>query len=480
MYLSQVYPRPASFVEKDCGPYVFGSAVTMKLGTPVSPEAAEGVRFLWNRFSFTVSSLTVEQGGGSGWTAVVGSPDFKAPETDHYAISSNESGAIVSAVSEAALVDGLKTLVQLITPVSLGAGAEKLYLCPVEIADRPTLKFRGIHLCLFPESDVSTIEKAVELAGFLKLTHVVLEFWGVYPFETLKELAWAGHCWTKEQVRSLIALCRSYNMEVIPMFNMLGHASQSRRRVGRHSVLNQDPRLQMYFEPDGWTWCVSNPDTQKLLYDVMQELCGLCGDGRYFHIGCDEAQSFATCPICRKREQGELLAEHVQRLTDQLAGVGRRPIMWHDQLIRRSDFAFYKDSAMAANGDDTFRALERIDRRVIIADWQYHYTGAENPTARYFIEKGFDTIVSPWNDLKNVLSLSESARRLNAYGVMLTTWAGLPEMIHRMLETANMLWCDCSAGYPKPRNNDAAAILRKVHASPRYEEAGWNRVEVEQ
>ena len=482
MYLTQVYPRPVSFVEKECSPYPFGASAILKLTSPIKPEAAEGIRFLWNRFSFTASELTIEQADcpQKGWTAVLGAPDFDEPKTDYYAISSNESGAIVSAVSEEALVNGLKTLVQLITPVSLGVGEEKLTLCPVEIADKPSMQFRSIHLCLFPESDVSTIEKAIELGGLLKLTHVVLEFWGIYPFETMKELGWAGHCWKKEQVRALVDLCHLYNMEVIPMFNMLGHASQSRGGMGRHSVLNQNPRLQLYFEPDGWTWCVSNPDTQKLMADLIEELCELCGSGSYFHIGCDEADSFATCPICKRQAHGELLAEHIRRLTDRLGALGRRPIMWHDQLIRRRDFASATDCSVVANGDDTYRALDLIDRRVIIADWQYGYVNEKNPTTPYFMEKGFDTILCPWDNLNNILSLSESARRLNAYGVMLTTWHHLPAFTRRLYEAANMLWCDCSSGYPKTGHNDAAAILRKVHASPRFEESGWNKIEVEQ
>ena len=95
------------------------------------------------------------------------------------------------------------------------------------------------------------------------------------------------------------------------MINHLGHAAQSRVSMGRHTVLNQNPRMQLLFEPDGWTWCTTSSTARKLLSDVRSELMELCGDGEYFHLGFDEAYSFATCPNCRKHEPYKLLAEYI-------------------------------------------------------------------------------------------------------------------------------------------------------------------------
>ena len=69
----------------------------------------------------------------------------------------------------------------------------------------------------------------------------------------------------KKQIAPLIDEGKAMGMEFIPMFNHLGHASQSRSISGKHTVLDQNPKLETLFEPDGWTWCLSNPDTLKLL-----------------------------------------------------------------------------------------------------------------------------------------------------------------------------------------------------------------------
>ena len=81
------------------------------------------------------------------------------------------------------------------------------------------------------------------------------------------------------------------------MFNHLGHASASRSSYGRHVVLDQNPRLATLFEPDGWTWCLSNPETLELLRAIRSELIELFGEGGFFHIGCDEAYSLSLIHI---------------------------------------------------------------------------------------------------------------------------------------------------------------------------------------
>ena len=486
MYLSQIYPKPKNFFETDSTPFSFGAAATLTLSRPLPYEAIERMKALWHRFSFTASELTVlcrpDADGSDRFSATLGTPERKIEKTlSYYNLHSDQGGVVLHAVSEKALIDGFSTLVQLIIPVCLETGKEALLIAPTEIDDEPSLAFRAIHLCIFPETKLFTIEKAIHLAGFLKMTHCILEFWGTYRYETEKSLAWAEHAFTRSEIKPLVDLCHSYGMEVIPMFNHLGHAAQSRIDMGRHVVLNQNPRLQMLFEPDGWTWCSSNPDTARILAGVRAELSELCGTGRYFHIGCDEAYSFASCPACRRQVPHELLADYINRLTEELAADGRRPILWHDQFVRRSDFVCLTEEPVEANGEknNTYRALDLLDRRVIIADWQYNCKTPNVPTIAYFVKKGFDTVACPWRRLPNVASLCDAARANGAMGVLLTTWHLLPSLLPDQLDFANCVWqTNASEIRPAPRAT-AAAILRKLHESTAYEEAGWCRFEVE-
>ncbi|NLD86670.1 MAG: family 20 glycosylhydrolase [Clostridiales bacterium] len=477
MYLQRMYPKPAYFKEYDTEPFYFGSEITARLSGNVSDKIVEGMKELWNSFSFTASSLKVEKVKGDDFYILIGDRDVPAAG-DYYTIASSAAGAALSAISEKALFDGFTTLVQLITPVELSEGNERLFVCPCDIKDKPTISFRSIHLCVFPECELYTIEKLIRLAGFLKLTHVVLEFWGVLKYDSNPYLGWSKSAFTKDQIRPLIKVAHSLGLEVIPMFNHFGHASQQRGAIGRHVTLNQNPRMQMLFEPDGWTWCLSNPNAIKLLGDIRDELCELCGNGDYFHIGCDEAYSFATCSKCASRVPYELYAEHINAITASLSKKGRRPIMWHDELINRSDFKCV--DTVVANGHvhNTYPALDLLDKRVIIADWQYYYKTKDNPTTPYFIKKGFDTVLCPWDELPNVRALCDTCRDLGAYGVMLTTWHHLYGYIRLFTSVADMLWQGSDDNFDTVARMEAAAILRKVYPSDDFERSGWHPYEV--
>ena len=76
----------------------------------------------------------------------------------------------------------------------------------------------------------------------------------------------------EQDTMTLIELANDFGMEVVPMTNHLGHASQARGGMGKHAVLDQNPRLATLFEPDGWTWCLSNPRVHTLLRRFREEL----------------------------------------------------------------------------------------------------------------------------------------------------------------------------------------------------------------
>lgn len=265
------------------------------------------------------------------------------------------------------------------------------------------------------------------------------------------------------------------------MINHFGHAASARSCYGRHVVLDADLRQSLLFEPDGWTWCSSNPDTYRLLSEMRAEMAELCGDGSYFHLGFDEAYSFATCPTCRRRVPHELLAEYANRLTEELAASGRRPILWHDMFLRHDDFKneIGTGDYLVANGAhrDTASALPLLDRRILLADWQYGYFSGKNPTLPYLRSLGFDVLLSPWDDLRNIRSLAANARDTEGVGVLLTTWHHLPAYLQKLFFAAEYLWQN------KPISDqitERACLLRRLYdAEGDYRRAGWNAFEVE-
>ena len=128
-----------------------------------------------------------------------------------------------------------------------------------------------VHLCIFPETTLLDLKKYIRLFAMLQYTHVVLEFWGSLKFDTLSALAWEN-AYTKNEIKEVIKEAKFLGIEPIPMFNQLGHATASRFCYGKHVVLDQNPKLQYLFTPDGWTWDINSETVFELFRQIRKEL----------------------------------------------------------------------------------------------------------------------------------------------------------------------------------------------------------------
>ena len=302
------------------------------------------------------------------------------------------------------------------------------------IYDSPDMDFRAIHLCIFRDTSLNFLKKVISLCGIMKCSHVVLEFWGTYRFECCPNLSWK-EAYTKEQIRPIVEYANAIGLEVIPMLNHLGHASQARICSGKHSALDTDLRLAPYFEEDGWSWCTSNPETLKLLENCRKELIDLCGEGSYFHIGCDEAYTFATCEKCRTRDKDEVMLEHIKNVSNDLKKYGRRAIMWGDMFLDKEKFL----PPYECNGRGENKILGSIPKDVIIADWQYN-VNTDFLSSQFFADKGFDVVCCPWTSHGNVAAAINTVKNRSLHGVIGTTWHTLQFMQWLIPCIADRMW----------------------------------------
>ena len=96
-----------------------------------------------------------------------------------------------------------------------------------------------------------------------------------------------------------------------------------------------------------------------------------------------------------------------------------------------------------------------------------------------FMEKGFDTVVCPWDDHENIRTLSADAKKKGAYGVLFTTWHHLPNYLKKAAFWSNCVWME-DAHVPGVSDTESACILRRPYdAEGSFWESGWNFCEVE-
>lgn len=109
-----------------------------------------------------------------------------------------------------------------------------------------------------------------------------------------------------------------------------------------------------------------------------------CWYGWSFYIGDDK------CPRCAGRDKAELFADEVNKINQHLRQQNRKLYIWGDRLIDGKTTGI---GMWEASMNHTHRAIDMIDKSIIICDWHYE---APLHTAVYFAMKGFDVITCPW------------------------------------------------------------------------------------
>jgi len=425
----------------------------------------------WHNFTFQSSELNVDV--TDRYIFSVGNAEQISPEDCDYTINIEKTGFSVCAKSEKKLIQGFMTLLDRFKAIDCDEKTAIEAEC-CQIKDSACLKTRMIHYCIFPETELWELKRFVRFCGALKYTHVILEFWGMLKYDCLKELSWS-HGFTKDEIRPIIREANELGLEIIPMFNHWGHASAGRVIHGKHVVLDQNPSLQTYFSEDGWCWDISKPKVRALLRSIRVELIELCGDSSYFHVGCDEAYNFEFT-----KENMDFICDFLNEICAEMKDKNCRIIAWGDMFLYRYDSydPANKYTCNAPSPEVEKYLLNRLDKNIIIADWQYDARTAPIETAAVFRDAGFDCVLCPWDrGVAETRAALATVEREGLMGFMHTTWhtltAGMPYVFMMAQDAASypFEWASASTA--------AASLLRKVlPACGVYERAGWSKIQV--
>lgn len=411
-------------------------------------------------FSFTIGNYTKTDIG-----------DFE------YVVNITKDGVYVGGKDLSALMHGIIEMLE-----KIRCEDEETFLLECEKwSQKPAIGFRSVHLCVFPETKLDFLKKSVRACGMARYTHIVLEFWGMLKLDCMKELAWP-FAYTKEQIREIVREARGFGMEVIPMFNHWGHAAACRASHGKHVVLDQNPKYEYMFNAHGWVWKWENERVYELLRKVRAELIELCGEGSYFHLGCDEAYDMG-----HGENKGLEICNYINRLQGELDKIGRRAIIWGDMLISQEYFKTEKQHYSAHSTPEIAETiLKNLSKKVIIADWQYDITDGVWKSSKIFSDNGFEVLCCPWDNYSNIQTAVETAIKGGYAGIMHTTWhtmyKGFPQMMYAgdysYKQDGKGLNTICLADIEENRFK-TAEILRKVYPSGGiYDGAGWSEKSV--
>lgn len=433
----------------------------------------------WNNFSYGLSEIELLP--TDSFTFCIGQAPVLPLDGESYRVSITESGVSLAACSEKSLICGFMTLIDRLLMERVN-GESRLFLDACTYGETAFIARRMAHFCVFPETELWEIRRFVRLCAFLRYTHLVVEFWGTFRYECLDALSWE-RAFSADDLREIFAEAQDLGLELVPMFNHYGHASSGRVMHGKHVVLDRSPQYAYLFDETGWAWNIGLPETIDLQKKMRQELTELCGAGSFFHIGCDEIYGFDY-----SERAMEEICTHINAVAQSLAESGRKPILWADMFLPRTLKNQTGNTYTAACPSENASSfmLSKLDKNVLLADWQYDACRFPVETSLYLKEKGFSVLLCPWDrGMNRTNACLETAKIHGLDGILHTTWHTLSSGMPYVAKTARGCFLPAGAKDVRDENpalhfNKTAEILRKVYpCGGDYRKSGWSKKEIE-
>ncbi|MBD3662004.1 MAG: family 20 glycosylhydrolase [Arenibacter algicola] len=302
-------------------------------------------------------------------------------------------------------------------------------------------------LCIAaPNTDgVSEFVKFVdEELGPIGINTLVLRVDFNYAYESRPELR-GNNPLSKEQIKEMVAVAKKHNINLIPQVNLFGHqswAEKTNKLLEVYPQFDETPHVKIpvkYEWPnaDGLyckSYCPLHPEVHNVVFDLVDEIIAVF-EAKAFHAGMDEVFYIADekCPRCQGKDPTAIFANEVNKISRHLEMNSKRLWIWGDRLIDASTSGI---GMWEASMNNTARAIDLIDKSVVICDW--HYERAL-PTPALFALKGLDVIACPWKkpevareQVKMMYNFRENASpemKEHFLGMMHTVWSSASEFI---------------------------------------------------
>jgi hypothetical protein len=263
---------------------------------------------------------------------------------------------------------------------------------------------------------------------------------------------------SEADVKSIVSVCRSNGIQIVPQINLLGHQSWANKVTGLLRVypqFDETPHVKMpekysWPNPDGLyckSYCPLHPEVHPIVFDIVNEICDVF-EANAFHAGMDEVFYIGDdrCPRCGGRDKAELFAGEVKTIHDFLQQKNRRLWIWGDRLIDGKTTGI---GMWEASMNNTHRAIDLIPKDVMICDWHYE---RPDKTAVYFAMKGFDVLTCPWRNSAIALTQVDDINTFRK--------GSAPEMANRFQGMLQTVWSDAETflngfyGKNTPSSND--------------------------
>lgn len=319
-----------------------------------------------------------------------------------FVIKNDVENVTVYAASDVGIQNGVATFLQ-----SLDRNGG---FCDEIIVDYPICSMRGVKIMMPARDEIENFKRFVDSMVYFRHNTLMIEIGGAMEYKNHPEIneGWEEYCefmseysgktkklqeftfpWRKNsihcnngggsyllqsEVKELIKYCEERSIKIIPEVPSTSHCDYLLIRHPELAERCEDPY------PD--TFCPSNPESYKLLFEVMDEIIDEFKP-EIINIGHDEYYSINVCDRCRKRiiSNADLLAEDINRIYDFLKSRNVKTMLWCDKLMNVEGgaghggaltyvyFAWDMNSDLLGIIRPTWEARNKIPKDIICMNW---------------------------------------------------------------------------------------------------------------
>ena len=349
---------------------------------------------------------------------------------ESYYLNIDKNGITITAVTAKGIYYGSMTLLQLLEH------SKNKRLNGLKIIDWPDMKIRGISDDI-SRGQVSTLKNFKRILKFIsryKMNTYMPYMEDMFRFSSFPSIGKGRGALTKAEVKEIIKYAKKHFVEVIPIFQTLGHYE---------NILTQDKFVKYAEFPGAASLNISSENTYKFLNKLLPEIFDAF-PSKYFHMGADESYDVgldSSKSLVDSIGIAEAHLKHYLRVYNICKQHGKKVMMYGDILLKYPEI------------------IKKLPKDITIVNWRYH-PRFEYPSVSPFKDAGLNYIVSPsvWNFVNtfpnyeyantNIKNITYSGLQNNAIGMINSNWGDFGAETLKELVLYGYAWsAQCSWNY---------------------------------
>jgi hypothetical protein len=243
---------------------------------------------------------------------------------------------------------------------------------------------------------------------------IVMEWEATYPFQN-QPLIPNRYAYTREEIKSFVAYCKSLGIDVIPLQQSFGHVEYILRN-NKYASLREDQKDYSQINP------LKEQEARRLFTDLYKDLIST-HSSPYIHIGGDETYLLGHSAESKKKIAevgiGRLYGDYIKMLCDVVVSLGKRPVVWADIALKYPE------------------ALKVLPKETIFIDWNYGWDLNHFGDHQELMKQGFEIWGAPsirsspdnyyltdWKKhFVNIRDFVPQSKQLGYKGIVMTSWS---------------------------------------------------------